>query len=283
MSYTTFDTEKKFPFWKLFFQLIGVLFGLQFALLIPLVVLTLLVGASEIVHYEKIVTFVLYIIAFSFAIFYGTNLIRKYGYREKLFNFSVRAKDSLLVLYGVLMMFGISIVIEPLFALMPEYFEEMLKKLMDNSVWSIVLAVACAPLLEEMLFRGVIQKSATLRYGAVKGIALAGLLFGVIHLIPQQVISAGLGGMVMGYICYKSNSLMPAIVLHFINNLAATILSQKIPDLSTREMMNNDVSYVLLYIVCFVLVGYAFLKMYQDVTRIEKARRNKIAETTFTN
>ena len=51
-----------------------------------------------------------------------------------------------------------------------------------------------------MRFRGIVQDALTRKYGALRGVVIAAAVFGIVHLIPQQVINAFMVGSVLGQI-----------------------------------------------------------------------------------
>ena len=81
-----------------------------------------------------------------------------------------------------------------------------------------------APLLEEVLFRGAIQGCLMRFYGRPwPAIITAALVFGIIHWNPVQVVYASLFGIVLGWIYYRTGSLLYVIVGHVLNNTFAVI------------------------------------------------------------
>jgi len=77
-----------------------------------------------------------------------------------------------------------------------------------------------APLAEEPLFRGLILGGFALRYGPRKAIVYSALLFAAFHMNPWQFHSALMAGLFLGWLCLESGSLWPAVLGHFVNNLA---------------------------------------------------------------
>ncbi len=82
-------------------------------------------------------------------------------------------------------------------------------------LWLTLLAFAVAPgICEEIAFRGFLL-SGFRRSGRITlAIVLSSLLFGIMHLIPQQVFNAALLGLVLGYIAVKTDSLLPCVAFH---------------------------------------------------------------------
>lgn len=87
-----------------------------------------------------------------------------------------------------------------------------------------VINVACvAPLLEELLFRGVILDGFLRRYSSFKAIFLSALFFAVLHYGPQ-IATAMLLGLLAGYVYYYTGSIWACIILHGVNNLCASLI-----------------------------------------------------------
>lgn len=90
---------------------------------------------------------------------------------------------------------------------------------------AVFSAAVLAPLMEEWYFRGVLQNVvARLSGSAWAGICLSAILFGAIHGdLPQNVPALTLFGAVLGFVYYRTGSLMAAVWLHAIFN-AKTLL-----------------------------------------------------------
>jgi membrane protease YdiL (CAAX protease family) len=90
------------------------------------------------------------------------------------------------------------------------------------------LAMTClmAPVLEEMLFRGIILRSFLRRYPPGVAIVHSAAVFGLAHLNVYQFFGAMLIGGVTGWLYERTRSLWPGIVLHVGYNVAVTWLAQ---------------------------------------------------------
>jgi membrane protease YdiL (CAAX protease family) len=80
--------------------------------------------------------------------------------------------------------------------------------------------VIAAPLCEEFLFRGVVLRAYE-RYGAWLGIVLSALLFAFFHMRFQGVVALIPVALVLGYVVWRSNSLLAGVAVHFSYNLGA--------------------------------------------------------------
>lgn len=78
-----------------------------------------------------------------------------------------------------------------------------------------------APIVEEIVFRGLLQRSLEHRLPNWGALLLASLLFGLVHgqmkALPMLVVL----GMALGYVYQKTGSLRLPILLHIINNAMA--------------------------------------------------------------
>ena len=87
-----------------------------------------------------------------------------------------------------------------------------------------VMIVILAPVLEEILFRGIILKHLLKVVPPFWAILISALLFGLVHFNMWQAIAAVLIGMFMGYVYWRTGSLFTSILLHLVNNLLGFIM-----------------------------------------------------------
>jgi membrane protease YdiL (CAAX protease family) len=96
----------------------------------------------------------------------------------------------------------------------------------DSSPWKGILAIAVtAPIVEEIIFRGILLKGFLKHYSVRKSIILSALLFGMIHMNPWQFVSAFAGGLILGWWYVKTNSILTPIFGHALNNGLSFILT----------------------------------------------------------
>jgi len=81
--------------------------------------------------------------------------------------------------------------------------------------------VLTAVVAEEVLFRGVILAGLLERYAVVPAIVGSALLFGLAHVLPWAIFSAFLGGLLLGWLYYRTRSILLCIVVHGLHNLGA--------------------------------------------------------------
>lgn len=179
-----------------------------------------------------------------------------------------------LILWGVLLIFVTGVVIEPLLAIFPDKYLDQLNQYIGTGGWSILMTVALAPVMEETLFRGIIQGSIYRRDGATKAILLSALLFGVFHIIPQQAINAFLVGIILGYIYFRTGSLLSVIILHALNNAISYLLLELLgparANMPMRDILGNDTWYYILYTLCAALLVVGAVMIFRNLKAQDK-------------
>ena len=113
---------------------------------------------------------------------------------------------------------------------MKEFYDkvvEMLGQMTGGPFWSsFLLAAVFAPIFEEWLCRGMILRGLLTKMKPTWAIVISALIFAVIHMNPWQALNAFIIGVIMGYVYYKTGSLILTMIIHFVNNGTAVVLSQ---------------------------------------------------------
>lgn len=99
--------------------------------------------------------------------------------------------------------------------------QSTLRQLEQFPVASVVTICLCAPVFEEVLFRGLLLPGLLKNYGPGRAILQSSLLFGLFHLNPGQALASALLGLLLGWVYWRTGSLLACIWLHFLNNAAA--------------------------------------------------------------
>jgi membrane protease YdiL (CAAX protease family) len=86
-----------------------------------------------------------------------------------------------------------------------------------------VLAIGIAPVLEEVFFRGLIQRRMELRWGTGIGIVGTAILFALVHVQPWVLPLHLILGLIFGWVVYVTGSIWSGVLLHAANNTAAVV------------------------------------------------------------
>jgi sodium transport system permease protein len=106
-------------------------------------------------------------------------------------------------------------------------FDPIEKLLSNTPLLYLLFVVALMPAIcEELAFRGFIMSG--LRHSGHKwfAIVISSFLFGITHGVLQQSISAGILGIVVGYLAVQTGSLIPTMLFHFTHNATSMVMSR---------------------------------------------------------
>ena len=141
---------------------------------------------------------------------------------------------------------------------MPDSFlqvEAMLKP--DNSLSLVLLiftVVILAPIGEEILFRGFLQKYLENAWGDItRAILFSSLFFAAIHFNPYWMIQIYFLGVLLGYLAWKTDSVIPCIIFHVIINSTSLLFTYLGDSFESLILWHGHLNPLLL-----VLGGYLF-------------------------
>lgn len=91
-----------------------------------------------------------------------------------------------------------------------------------TNIFLCISTIIVAPITEELLFRGIMLGKLK-QYGNVFAIVVVSILFGLLHGNLPQTIPAFVTSLFLCQLTLKSNSIVPAISIHIINNAVAQL------------------------------------------------------------
>ena len=149
----------------------------------------------------------------------------------------------------------------------------------------VIMAVFVAPILEEIVFRGVIMNNLR-KYGIRVAIIINSLLFGLSHYNIEMIIPAFLTGIIFSYVAYKY-SIKYSILIHFFIN-AITKTSQVLAILRIDILLilvGLFSAFLIIFLLVFFIIGLAKGR-YKEIFFILKLNvedRKKLAEFVKNN
>ena len=101
---------------------------------------------------------------------------------------------------------------------------------MEVLVTMVIVGVLVAPVVEELVFRGVMFRSLLAKLGGAGAAVVQGVLFGVYHFAPDMglynivlITANGTFGVIFGFVARARRSLGTGVVAHAITNATAFI------------------------------------------------------------
>lgn len=146
---------------------------------------------------------------------------------------------------------------------MDENTQQIITSMMKEP-WGYVAVGILAPLAEEVVFRGAILRT-LLGIMSKKNhwvaIMISAAIFGVVHANLAQFINALLMGLLLGWMYYRTGSLVPGILLHWVNNTMAYVLTNIMPQSDGKliDLFHGDektVYYAVGFSLCIMIPSF---------------------------
>ena len=122
-------------------------------------------------------------------------------------------------------------------------------------LFDAITAIFFAPVVEELVFRGVLFNRLKIRTGLIPAMLISSFLFGIGHEFGGMT-SAFLFGICMCILYLKTDNILIPMSVHFINNVVATILELTPFDAITCQMPWIIPSLIIAFIGTFYLIKY---------------------------
>ncbi|MDP8228428.1 MAG: type II CAAX endopeptidase family protein [Candidatus Electryoneaceae bacterium] len=151
----------------------------------------------------------------------------------------------------------------------PEFLEQIKSAYTPGTVMDVFWLVAgigiLAPIVEESLFRGFIQQVLERKWDTTKGVLITSFIFTTIHLNPYWAIQLLIMSVLMGYLAWRWNSVIPAIMIHAGNNLwSLGLLILADTTICEIYVWHGHVNPLVL-----ALAGFIFWKGFEAINKIQ--------------
>ena len=155
---------------------------------------------------------------------------------------------------------------------LPDWSGDSLEGLL-GSRWGYLAVCIFAPLVEELVFRGAILR-ALLKTAQSHWVAItvSAVLFSAVHLNPIQMPHAFCVGLILGWMYYRTSSLIPGIMMHWVNNTVAYVTCNLYPqtvDSGVTDLLGGSTAKVALAVVFSLMLFFPAL--FQLNMRLKKA------------
>ena len=114
--------------------------------------------------------------------------------------------------------------------------------------------VIVAAIAEEMLFRGLIQRSLERTHDIATAIVLSAIIFAMFHFNIWWMIQITMLGLVLGYLTWHSESIWPAILIHGVNNLLSILAANAAEEQLTWYTSGEHVRWIWLAAALLLLI-----------------------------
>ena len=193
--------------------------------------------------------------------------VRKYPAREI---FRLRGVSLPVMLSSLLIGLGMTVLADVIDRLVQKWVpmsEELISLLLEalkvESVadWVIIIAagVIIAAIVEEMLFRGMLQTTMERVTDLNKAIMMTALVFTFIHFNPWWAIEIMMLGVLLGVMAWRSGSIVPGIIVHAVNNAISIAMVNVDESHYSWYFQGNFISPVVIGIGLVLITGGVML------------------------
>jgi uncharacterized protein len=137
----------------------------------------------------------------------------------------------------------------------------MFEQMSTLSLPVVIITCLLAPVLEEMLFRGIILRGFLALYPRGQAILGSAILFGAAHLNLYQFFVALVIGSLAGWLYERSRSLLPGIALHAAYNSSLTLITAAQGTADAGPQGDPSVASWALALLAAALAGWALWRL----------------------
>ena len=153
-----------------------------------------------------------------------------------------------------------------------------------ENIFIIISLVVFAPILEEMLFRGIVCRNNE-EMGQWFAVIISGIIFGLWHTNYSQLAFATTFGIMVAIMYVKTRSIIPGMIAHFINNfiggvagICQSIISsafdiENFEDFLYFLFVKNTAVTILILIMRLILFGMIIAGIVLLIIEIVKRRK----------
>lgn len=127
-------------------------------------------------------------------------------------------------LFFLLLDKGLDPIFESMFPQSEQDYQEMISSLIKSPIASLIQVCVLAPVIEEILMRGVVLGGLKDSYGIVTALLISATFFAMLHFNMVQTVSAFVCGIVLGLLYIKTNSIFCCMIAHGGYNLISYVV-----------------------------------------------------------
>lgn len=151
-------------------------------------------------------------------------ILERFHFQKFIFNLKIDIKSNLHYLIWIIT-FIFSVLIPVVKFISSKYYPDLTLTNPLDSIFFILAGLIVAPIIEEILFRGIILRGLLANFSPQKAIAISSILFAIIHFNFIQILTSLIMGVFLGLLFFKTKNLSSCIIFHFCINFAITLSS----------------------------------------------------------
>ena len=154
-------------------------------------------------------------------------------------------------------------------------------------IFGVVFVALLPALNEEFLHRGLLMRNIGSEMNYKSAIIISSVCFGLMHLNIEQVFYAIILGLIIGFVGAISDSIIPCMILHFMNNFLSVYFSyasssgipgSKFYSTLSQIVEKNSAGMVMIFalliaVMIIIAMGYLILALFKE-TRLKKVQQS---------
>ena len=126
----------------------------------------------------------------------------------------------------------------------------------NNIAITLLSTGILGPIIEELMFRGIIYNELKSKYSNMKSILITTIFFAIIHINIIQILYALIIGFILIFVYEKYNNIKAPIILHMASNITTTLF---LPLLIKNNLIINYGIFIFSLILLIMLKKYTKL------------------------
>lgn len=148
----------------------------------------------------------------------------------------------------------------------PEFIQELINSedIAYTFLVTLIIGGIMAPIVEEILFRGMLLKGLLKKYSIKKSAIVGGIMFSILHLPDiRNVLAIIVGSIIYSFVYAYTRSIVPTIILHMSYNTIVTLFDELTLRLNIlNEGFSNIQSIILMIIgICIMVTCYKGMRL----------------------
>lgn len=139
----------------------------------------------------------------------------------------------------------------------------------------IVIAIIPA-VMEELMFRGLLLNCCKNGMGSIRAIFVTGFCFSLFHASPEQTVYQFIAGCAFAFIAIRSGSILPSVLMHFINNALIVIFNACNLFDEAGNLIMSDVAFIILTVFSAISFVGAVIWLIFDKTELKKCEKGGV-------
>lgn len=165
----------------------------------------------------------------------------------------------------------------------PQQVVEVFEQILREPAGYLAIGIL-APIAEELVFRGAILRTLLALFSKRMywiAIIISAVIFGAMHGNLPQFVHAAVIGLLLGWMYYRTDSIIPGIVFHWVNNTVAYLMFHLMPQMNDGRLIDlfhgsqRMMWLGLLFSLCMFLPS-----LFQLFIRLRKASNNTTDSST---